>query len=128
MRKINIKNKLINLALSHSFWVTHFNSGSCSGCDIEILTLFTPRYDLERWGISLRSTPRHTDGLLVTGPLTNQSISHLLRAYSQMPEPRFVFCVGTCACTGGVYQECYNIQTGVDKFIPVALYIPGCPP
>ncbi|MFX0182338.1 MAG: NADH-quinone oxidoreductase subunit B family protein [Candidatus Hodarchaeota archaeon] len=115
-------------ALTNSPWVGHLNCGSCNGCDIETLSLFIPRYDVERFGIILQGSPRHCDILLATGAVTNQYIPRLKRIYEQMPEPKFVIAIGNCASTGGVYQETYNTIDGIDKIIPVDVYIPGCPP
>ncbi len=112
----------------NSPWVIHYNSGSCNGCDIEILSTVTPRYDLERFGIKLEGSPRHADVLLATGPVTLQSRDRLLRIYEQMPAPKFVVAIGSCALSGGVFHGAYNIMGGIDKVIPVDAYIPGCPP
>ena len=109
-------------------WAVHFNSGSCNGCDIELLAALTPRYDVERLGIKLQGSPRHADLLIVTGPVTRQSRERLLRIYEQMPGPRHVVAVGSAASCGGVFRGCYNCLEGVDEVIPVDAYIPGCPP
>lgn len=112
----------------NSPWVIHFNSGSCNGCDIEILATLTPRFDLERFGVKLKGSPRHADVLLCTGPVTLQQRDRLLRIYEQMPDPKFVVAIGTCSISGGAFQGCYGVLGGIDTVIPVAAYIPGCPP
>jgi len=119
---------LTNWARRKSPWVLHFNSGACNACDIEVVALLTPRYDVERFGILLKPTPRHADVLVATGPVTRQCAQRLKRIYEQMPDPKFVVAVGACACSGGVFRKCYNVIKGVDKVIPVDVYVPGCPP
>ncbi|MDD5513264.1 MAG: NADH-quinone oxidoreductase subunit NuoB, partial [Candidatus Omnitrophica bacterium] len=105
----------------------HFNTGACNACDIEIVAALTPIYDVERFGILLKGTPRHADVLVCSGPVTKQIECRLKRIYEQMAEPKFVVAVGSCACTAGVFKGCYNVASGVDAVIPVSLYIPGCP-
>jgi NADH-quinone oxidoreductase B subunit len=124
----NTTDQLKNWARRTSPWAVHFNSGSCNGCDIEILAALTPRYDLERLGVKLMGSPRHADVMLVTGPVTRQARDRLLRIYEQMPEPRHVVAIGSCALCGGVFRGCYNCLGGVSESIPVDLYVPGCPP
>jgi len=115
-------------ARMNSIWAVHFNSGSCNGCDIEILATLTPRYDVERFGIKLQGSPRHADVLLVTGPVTRQARERLIRTYEQMPDPKFVISIGSCSISGGVFEGCYNCVGSVSDVIPVDVYIPGCPP
>ncbi|MDM7926338.1 MAG: NADH-quinone oxidoreductase subunit B family protein [bacterium] len=119
--------RIVQWSRVKSPWVIHFNSGACNGCDIEIVASLTPRYDLERFGVLLKGTPRHADVLLASGPVTRQIEDRLLRIYEQMAEPKFVVAVGTCACTGGVFQGLYNVKGGIDRILPVSAYIPGCP-
>jgi len=119
---------LIEWAIKKSPWALHFNTGACNACDIELAALLTPKYDVERFGILLKPSPRHADVLLVTGPVTRQCAPRLKRIYEQMPNPKFVVAIGTCACSGGVFKDNYNVLGGIDKIIPVDVYIPGCPP
>ena len=119
---------LTNWARKRSIWVFHVNAASCNGCDIEILAAITPRYDAERLGVQLVPSPRHADVLLVTGTVNPMTKDVLKRVYEQMPEPKLVVAVGACALGSGVMRGCYNVGHGIDKVIPVNLFIPGCPP
>lgn len=109
-------------------WILHYNAGSCNGCDIEILSCLAPKYDVERFGMINTGNPKHADILLVTGPVTNRSRERLVELYLQMPEPKVVIAIGSCTCTGGVFRHMYNVQNGVDRFIPVDVYVAGCSP
>ena len=120
--------KVKTWARVNSPWAIHYNSGSCNGCDIEIVATLMPRYDLERFGVKLQGSPRHADVLICTGPVTLQSRERLRRIYEQMPDPKFVVAVGSCATSGAVFQGCYNVVGHIDGVIPVNAYIPGCPP
>ena len=122
-----ITQKFLKWARQKSPWLLHFNTGGCNGCDIEILSLLTPRYDVERFGILKESSPRHADILICTGPVTQQVKPRLQRIYDQMPEPKWVLAVGSCSCSGGIFSGAYNILSGIDKVLPVDMYIPGCP-
>jgi NADH-quinone oxidoreductase B subunit len=121
------KDKILGWARVKSPWILHFNSGACNACDIELIAALTPLYDVERFGVQLKSSPRHADILVCTGPVTNQIKERLVRIYEQMPEPKFVVAAGTCACSGGVFKGCYSVCGGVDTVVPVSAYIPGCP-
>lgn len=113
--------------LRRSLWLYHFNSGGCNGCDIEFVATLTSKYDPERLGVQLVPSPRHADVLVVTGPVTSQSATALRAIYDQMPYPKYVLALGTCACSGGIFADCYNVLGGADKVIPVSIKIPGCP-
>ena len=118
---------LVRWARRKSPWILHFNAGGCNGCDIELLDALTPRFDVERLGILEKATPRHADVLVCAGPVTRQARDRLLRIYEQVPEPKWVVAIGSCACSGGVFRGCYNILGGIDQVIPVHMYVPGCP-
>lgn len=124
---MSLTSKIVSWARRSSPWVIHFNSGACNACDIEIVAALTPRFDIERFGITLKGTPRHADVLLSSGPVTKQIRDRIRRIYEQMAEPKFVVAVGTCACSGGVFKGCYNVEGGIDAVIPVSAYVPGCP-
>lgn len=115
-------------ALGRSPWIIHFNTGACNGCDIEVLAALTPHYDPERFGVLLAHSPRHADILVVTGALTKKAAIRLKRIYEQMPEPKYVVAVGACAISGHAFRHSYSVLGGVDKVIPVDVYVPGCPP
>ena len=107
-------------------WILHYNAGSCNGCDIEILACLSPKYDIERFGVINTGNPKQSDIFLVTGPVTYRSRERLIELYTQMPEPKVVIAVGSCSCTGGVFRDMYNVEDGVDRYIPVDVYVPGC--
>ena len=114
--------------LKKSPWVFHLAAASCNNCDIEILDVLTPRFDVERFGILLVGSPRHADALLVTGVLNRKSLPRVLRVYEQTPKPCLVIGVGTCTCSKHMFNASYNAVGPYDKYIPVDVYIPGCPP
>jgi NADH-quinone oxidoreductase B subunit len=124
----SVLNKVRLWALTNSPWAIHFNSGSCNGCDIEILATMTPRYDLERFGVKLQGSPRHADILICTGPVSRLARDRLLRTYEQMPNPKLVMAVGSCGTSGGIFHGCYNIVGGIDEVLPVNVFVPGCAP
>ncbi len=112
--------------VAKSPWLIHYDGSSCNGCDIEVLACLTPMYDVERFGIINTGNPKHADIFLVTGSVNEQNKNVVKQIYEQMPEPKVVVAVGICACTAGVFKQCYNILGGVDNVIPVDVYVPGC--
>jgi ech hydrogenase subunit C len=112
--------------LSKSPWILHYDATSCNGCDIEVLASLTPMYDVERFGIINTGNPKHADIFVITGSVNEQNREVVKNLYEQMPNPKVVVAVGICACSGGVFRECYNVAGGIDKIIPVDVYVPGC--
>ncbi len=112
--------------VSKSPWLIHYDGSSCNGCDIEVLACLTPVYDVERLGIINTGNPMHSDIFLITGGINSQNADVVKQIYDQIPKPKVVVAVGACACTGGVFKDCYNIKGGVDPVIPVDIYVPGC--
>ena len=107
-------------------WILHYDASSCNGCDIEVLACLTPLYDVERFGIINTGDPKQADILLITGAVNDQNKNVVKQLYEQMPELKVVVAIGICACSGGVFRDCYNILGGVDTVIPVDVYVPGC--
>ena len=112
--------------LSKSPWILHYDATSCNGCDIEVLASLTPMYDVERFGIINTGNPKHADIFVITGSVNEQNREVVRNLYEQIPNPKVVVAVGICACSGGVFRECYNVAGGIDKIIPVDVYVPGC--
>lgn len=113
---------------SRSPWVIHFNCNSCNGCDIEFLACLTPMYDLERFGILHVGNPKHADVLVVTGSVNHRNARVLLNVFDQIPSPKVVVALGVCSSSGGIFADGYNVIGGIDKVIPVDVFVPGCPP
>ena len=125
--------KLQNKMRKLSPWVYVLHTGGCNGCDIEIPCIFTPRYCVERFGIKLVSSPRFADVLLITGPVCTQAVPFALRVYNQVPDPKVVVSIGSCASTGGVYKveegaSNYAVAGPSPNIFPVDVFVPGCPP
>jgi ech hydrogenase subunit C len=112
--------------ISKSPWVIHYDGSSCNGCDMEVLASLTPVYDIERFGVINTGDPMQADIFLVTGGVNKLNQMVIKQIYDQMPSPKVVVAIGACACTGGVFKECYNILGGTDTIIPVDVYVPGC--
>ncbi|KAA0008801.1 MAG: NADH-quinone oxidoreductase subunit NuoB [Thermoplasmata archaeon] len=120
---------MIPKAFKRSLWVFHVNSGSCNGCDIEIIAALTPRYDAERFGIKLVGSPRHADVIAFTGPVTNDMKDKVIRIIEQTPDPKVIVVVGSCGIGGGVFHESYHLAGPIDKLYHAKyFYVPGCPP
>ncbi|MDR2492442.1 MAG: NADH-quinone oxidoreductase subunit NuoB [Coriobacteriales bacterium] len=107
-------------------WLIHYDASSCNGCDIEVLACLTPLFDVERFGIINTGNPKHADIFLVTGSVNERNIGVVQQIYSQMLEPKVVIACGVCACSGGIFRDCYNTLGGIDAAIPVDVYAPGC--
>jgi len=114
--------------VSGSLQLRHVDAGSCNGCELEIGAAFSPVYDAERFGVRLVASPRHADGLLVTGVVTRNMLRPLQNTLAAVPEPRMVFAIGDCACNGGVFGEAYGVVGPVGAVVPVDVEVLGCPP
>ncbi len=125
---MGIFNRLLSTSRLKSPWIYRINTGSCNGCDIEIGPCFCPRYDAEQIGVVLQGTPKHADILLITGTMTLRASEAARRIYEQMPEPKAVIAVGSCAATANVFSGSPTNMGGVSDVIPVDVYVPGCPP
>ena len=121
-------------SLKKSPWVFHVNAGACNNCDIEIVNLLTPKFDVERFGIKLVGSPRHADVLAVTGVCTRQAMPRLQEVYMQTPKPCVVLAIGSCAGAQGIFTEAYHMGPTVDQAIravdpnAIIVYVPGCSP
>lgn len=107
-------------------WIIHYDGSSCNGCDIEVLASLSPVYDAERFGVINTGNPKHADILIITGAVNDKNSEVIKQIYDQMPNPKAVMAVGICACSGGIFKECYNIIGGVNNILPVDVYVPGC--
>jgi ech hydrogenase subunit C len=113
-------------SFKRSPWVFHYNASSCNGCDLELVATLTPMYDPERFGVINTGNPKHADILLITGSMNVRNVEVVKNLYNQMPSPKVVVAVGICATSGCVFAEAYNVLGGVDKVLPVDVYVVGC--
>lgn len=124
----NVKNIAARKLARGSMSLRHVDAGSCNGCEIELVSTFGPHYDAGRFGVSMVASPRHADGVLVTGPVTKNMVGPLLKTIEALPEPSLVVALGDCARDCGVFKGAYGVSGAVGDFCDVDLYIPGCPP
>jgi Ni,Fe-hydrogenase III small subunit/formate hydrogenlyase subunit 6/NADH:ubiquinone oxidoreductase subunit I len=118
----------IHRVLGRSLHLRHLDAGSCNACDWELAALLNPVYDVRRLGVDFVASPRHADGVVVTGPVTRNLETAVRRTVEAIPDPRVVIAVGACAASGGIVGEGYASAGGVDRVLAVDVYIPGCPP
>ena len=123
---ITTLDRIYNWGRRYSVWPMMFGLACCA---IEMICTAASRFDFSRFGMEvMRPSPRQADMMLVSGTVTKKMVPQIVRLYNQMPEPKYVVAMGACASGGGPFKEGYNVVSGIDKFLPVDVYIPGCPP
>lgn len=120
--------QLVCFCRRRSPWIFHMNSGSCNGCDIELVAALSPRYDAEQLGVLLQGSPRHADILCVTGPVTRNSVHAIETVYRQVCRPKAVVAIGSCPATTNVFVDSRVLDGPLDKHLPIDVFVPGCPP
>ena len=125
---MNLWNRLMCYCRRRSPWLFHMNSGSCNGCDIELVASLTPRYDAEQLGVRLEGSPRHADILCITGPVTCKAVHAVQTVYDQVCGPKAVVAIGSCPATTNVFIDSRTLAGPLNKHIPVDVFVPGCPP
>lgn len=125
---MNLAEQLMCVCRRRSPWLFHMNSGSCNGCDIELVASLTPRYDAEQLGVRLQGSPRHADILCVTGPVTHTSVEAVKTVYGQVCEPKAVVAIGSCPASTNVFIDSRVLVGPLNRHIPVDVFVPGCPP
>ncbi|GJE94978.1 NADH-quinone oxidoreductase subunit B [Phanerochaete sordida] len=122
---LSTMDKIVNWARQSSMWPMTFGLACCA---VEMMHMAAARYDQDRLGVVFRASPRQSDIMIVAGTLTNKMAPALRTVYDQMPEPRWVISMGSCANGGGYYHYSYSVVRGCDRIVPVDIYVPGCPP
>lgn len=125
---MNLLKRLMCFSRRRSPWLFHMNSGSCNGCDIELVASLTPRYDAEQLGVRLEGSPRHADILCITGPVTRNSVQAIRTVYGQVCSPKAVVAIGSCPATTNVFIDSRTLDGPLNRHLPVDVFVPGCPP
>jgi len=125
---MKVFDRLLCACRRRSPWIFHMNSGSCNGCDIELIAALTPRYDAEQLGVLLQGSPRHADILCMTGPVTQTAVNAIHTVYDQVCDPKAVVAIGSCPASTNVFIDSRVLVGPLEKHLPVDVFVPGCPP